>query len=246
MIWVLGGTSDAYEFSNYLGDTSHIVSLGTKEGMDYYNKENFIYKRMDQAQMEDFIKEYNIDLLVDLTHPFALEVSKNAKAAALSTSVPYERYERPALDYPETARVFSSYDQAFLYLKDYKGDLFVTTGVNMAHKFRQIQGENRYIYRVLPMVESVQKLHDIGINLKDIVAMVGPFSKELNIQLIKDYKLDGLIMKDSGDRGGSTEKIQACQETGIDLFIIQRSQTDIKQDVDQFYQVIEEKYLNKY
>lgn len=242
MIWVLGGTSDGLDFSNYLGSRPHIVSLGTREGQDYYDRDNFVFKRMGQDQMEDFIRDNKVSLVVDLTHPFALEVSANAKKASEKMQVPYERFERPSLTYPDSALVFDDYDQALEYLQTYKGDLLISTGVNMAHRFRQIQGSNRFVYRILPMVDSVTKVHDLGINLKDIIAMVGPFSKDLNIQIIKDFDLDGLIMKDSGAKGGSPEKIQACLETGIDLFIIKRDQEG--QVFDEFFQMIKDRYLD--
>ena len=93
----------------------------------------------------------------------------------------------------------------------------------MVHKYEEVKGDNRFIYRVLPMVESICRLHDLNVHIKDVIAMVGPFSIDLNIQLIKEFNADHMIMKDSGSSGGTNEKIAACMETGIVPIIIKRN-----------------------
>jgi precorrin-6A/cobalt-precorrin-6A reductase len=62
----------------------------------------------------------------------------------------------------------------------------------------------------------------LGIPPKDIIAMQGPFSKELNMAIIKSYEITGVISKDSGLEGGTEEKIAACIESKVPLILIKR------------------------
>ena len=77
MIWIIGGTSEGDCFSKRLGDTPHIITLGTREGLNYYSGANYQFKRMDFDEMKEFIREKNIHIVIDLTHPFAVNVSQN-------------------------------------------------------------------------------------------------------------------------------------------------------------------------
>ena len=54
--------------------------------------------------------------------------------------------------------------------------------------------------------------------------MQGPFSKEMNIEIIKKYDIDMLVTKDSGKVGGTIEKLEAAKEMGIPVIIISRPQ----------------------
>ena len=74
--------------------------------------------------------------------------------------------------------------------------------------------------------------------MKDIVAILGPFSKELNKALLNTFKADYCIMKDSGDVGGSLEKVLACRELGIKAIIIGRKDEEISIDLETIEKII--------
>lgn len=223
MIWVIGGTSEGEFFSKKLGDIPHIVTLGTKEGLNYYEGDNYQFNRMDYEQMRNFIKSENIDFVVDLSHPFAINVSHDAKRACRDECVEYHRFDRDVTEFGKNTIEFANYEECFEYLESFQGSVFITTGSNRVEDFEKIKGNNRFIYRVLPMVESITKLINLNIHIKDIVAMVGPFTKDLDIEMYKFLGVDCVVMKDSGDAGGTSEKIKACEELGIKSFVITRT-----------------------
>jgi precorrin-6A/cobalt-precorrin-6A reductase len=226
MIWIVGGTSEGEYFSEKLGSVPHILTLGTEEGETYYNNPHSLFMRMDEQKMEEFIKDKKIDMTVDLSHPFAVEVSENARKASESLKIPYYRYERDTTKPGKHTVVFKNYEEAFNYLKTWSGTLFVTTGSNKVSELEDARGENRFIYRILPMVKSIEKLSNLGIKLEDTVAMVGPFSVKLNEEMIKFFDADAMLMKDSGKAGGTEEKIEACENTGITSFLIAREENE--------------------
>lgn len=245
MIWIIGGTSEGEYLSKTLENIPHIITLGTEEGMKYYHRENYQYKRMSKEDMADFINDERIDLVIDLTHPFAVNVSRNAREVCQELEIPYKRYERPSIKGFEHTRAFESYDECFEYLdKNFKGTLFVTTGVNHVEYYEEVRNDNRFIYRVLPMIESVSKLVNLGVHIKDIVAMVGPFNEDIEKEFYKFYKADAVVMKDSGQRGGTLEKLKAAEELGLETFLIRREEAQDQSFVD-FVSEIKDLIANK-
>lgn len=238
MIWIIGGTSEGECFSKRLGDTPHIITLGTKEGLNYYTGENYHYKRMDFNQMKEFIKSEKIHLVIDLTHPFAVNVSHNAKKACKDEGIEYYRFERNVTEFGKNTIEFCTYEECFAFLMEYKGTVLMTTGSNRVEDFEKVRGGNRFIYRILPMVDSITKLNNLGVHIKDIVAMVGPFTKELDMEFYKFFKVDAVVMKDSGEAGGTDKKIEACEKLGIKSFVITRK----KESCKNFNEFIEEMF----
>ena len=75
--------------------------------------------------------------------------------------------------------------------------------------------DTRLIARMLPRQDNMEKCEELGIEQKNIVAMQGPFSKELNKALYNHYKVTLMITKESGKVGAVDEKLEAALEMGI-------------------------------
>lgn len=218
MIWVVGGTIESHILGKILEGTDHVITYATKDGLEL-SAGNAINKN---ESVEDFIVHNKIDYIVDVTHPFAINITKKVKEAAEKHSIPYLRYERVVSNYPEDAIVLENYEEAFDYLKGVRGTVFFTTGSNMAGEFEKVKGDNRFIYRILPTVDSVNKVRSLGVEIKDIIAMLGPFSEEMNYLMFKETKADFVVTKDSGKAGGIEEKFIATKKAGAKLIIITR------------------------
>ena len=52
--------------------------------------------------------------------------------------------------------------------------------------------------------------------------MQGPFSRELNEALIRQFQISAMVTKDGGISGGFPEKVQAARNTDIRLLVIRR------------------------
>ena len=227
MIWIIGGTSEAREIVDRIKDIDNfIVTVATDEGKEFINTKNLIVGRMSYEEMKEFCFKNNISLIVDLTHPYAKIVSENAKKLAKDIKIDYIRYIRPKANMSKTGIFFKSYEESYEYLKGVEATVFFTTGSKNIGDFEKVKGNNRFIYRVLPATESLEICKKYNIGMKDIVAVLGPFSKEYNIAMLKEYKPKYCIMKDSGNKGGTLEKIQACEELNIIPLIIDREEEE--------------------
>lgn len=224
MIWIIGGTSEARELVKKIHDLDDfIVTVATESGKEFLDIKNVHMGRMNLEEMKNFIDEKDISVLVDMSHPYAVVVSENAKKAAGDKGIKYIRYIREK-SHTSKGIYLDSYEEAYEYLKDLKGTVFFTTGSKNIKNFEKVRGNNRYIYRVLPAIESIEECKKNNIHLKDIVALLGPFSKEFNKIMFKEYNSDYVVMKDSGKKGGTLEKLRACEDLDITPIIINRKE----------------------
>jgi precorrin-6A/cobalt-precorrin-6A reductase len=98
----------------------------------------------------------------------------------------------------------------------------LTIGSRNLKKFT-VEIEKERIYpRILPLPNLIQDALDYGINLKNIIGMQGPFSREVNKALIKSFNIKYIVTKNSGKEGGIKEKIEAAEETGSQIIILER------------------------
>ena len=72
----------------------------------------------------------------------------------------------------------------------------------------------------------VKKCEDVGVLPKNIIAMQGPFSKNMNKAMIEQYDIKYLVTKQAGDTGGEREKIEAADEMGIDVVFLTRPKVE--------------------
>ncbi|MCK9443168.1 MAG: precorrin-6A/cobalt-precorrin-6A reductase [Tissierellaceae bacterium] len=67
---------------------------------------------------------------------------------------------------------------------------------------------------------------------RDIIAVLGPYSKEYNKAMFWEYNPKYCIMKDSGEKGGTLEKLLACEDLGIIPIVIGRESEEGIIDLD--------------
>ncbi|GIW48628.1 MAG: hypothetical protein KatS3mg079_104 [Caloramator sp.] len=111
-----------------------------------------------------------------------------------------------------------------IYIKTKKGNFLFTIGSRNIHIFEGERGDRRYIYRILPSVESINECLNNNIDIDRIIALKGPFSVEFNMAILKEYKIDYIVMKNSGVFGGTVEKIKAAKNLGVVPLVIDREE----------------------
>ena len=95
MIWIIGGTCETVELVEKIrGKMEYIITAATEAEREFLDDENLIVCRMDEKEVENFIHHNSIDVVVDLSHPFATEITKIAREAAEKFNIDYIRYVR--------------------------------------------------------------------------------------------------------------------------------------------------------
>lgn len=239
----MGGTKDSVEIGKKLRDLGDLFILytsttdyGGKLGEEFANK--VITKPLDKNELKEVIKKYNIDILVDATHPFAINASKNAIEVCKELNIKYVRFERKEekINHPNIIYVKDFEEAARLAKKANK--VFHMAGIKNLKMVVDIVGKDKVIARVLPI--SVSEALKI-LPQKQIVAMYGTFSKELNKYLIRDYNCDVIITKDSGESGGFKEKVYGALEAEAKVIVVERPKIDYPvcfDDIDELIKYI--------
>ncbi len=224
MIWLIGGTSDATHIAEQLLSLNHklIVTVVSEQGrLACKGLECSVFVgAMDADRMGAFIREHDVEQIVDASHPFAQNVSENALIAAQKAKLNYVRYERPLKRY-SSAMYVNSYEEAVDFLSSRDGNVLLTTGSRMLQKFSPLKTDRLFV-RVMPCREGLEACEVLGISMKQILAFNGQVSTELNYQIIREFNIRYVVSKDSGDAGALPEKVTAAERAGIPIIIIER------------------------
>ena len=119
-----------------------------------------------------------------------------------------------------------------------RGNILLTTGSKELGAFSAIEPQRLYP-RVLPSHESLSACEAAGIPHRNILAMQGPFSQELNEALIRQYHIAWVVTKDGGAAGGFPEKARAAETTGAELIVLCRPE-DQGEDLASIVKLCEE------
>lgn len=179
--------------------------------------------RMTAQEMETLFRREQFDLVIDATHPYASVVTENIVAACAAVEVEYLRLLRTGAALPEGAVFVRDIEEAVAYLDGVQGNILLTTGSKELHRFASLRDFGERVYaRVLPMEESLQLCRSAGVKNAHILAMQGPFSREMNLAMLCAVNAGYLVTKDSGTTGGFEEKILAAHEAGAVPVVIGR------------------------
>lgn len=226
MIWVIGGTKDSRDFiESFPFKEKLVVTTATEYGgklLENIEDIKVFCKRLDLEGMNKFIEENSINKIIDLSHPYAEEVSRNAIECSRVKEIDYIRFERENLVSEDGVIEFSELEFMIKYLESLEGNILVTLGSNNLHKFENIKNKSNIYFRILPKWEMIKKAEDLGVLPKNIIAMQGPFSKELNIAMMRQLNIKYIVSKKGGNTGGEREKIESAKDIGAISIMLSR------------------------
>ncbi|WP_050639817.1 MULTISPECIES: precorrin-6A reductase [Clostridia] len=233
-ILLFAGTSEGRMLAEFLGTLSApaFVSTATEYGMECVEGIQNIQVtagRMDEEAISGFIRENQIRFVIDATHPFARLATENIQNACKRSGAGYIRCLRDASGTGGAAGsyrnmvIVNSVAEAVEFLKTREGRIFISTGSKELKLYTAIDHyKERCFARVLSTKESVEESVALGFKGSHLIAMQGPFSKELNTAMLKYTGADYFVTKESGKAGGFEEKLEAARETGVTLVVVGR------------------------
>lgn len=231
-VLVFGGTSEGRKLAEIFNANNRkcTICVATDYGEKLLPKSenvNVICGRMDCNEICMLLGEDNkYSYVIDATHPYASVISENARNACIKTNTAYLRLLRSKTDsniYNDGIKIFPDALQAAKYLDKTTGRILLTTGSKELPVFcGEIRDKSRITARVLPSAKAIEACNNAGLEGRQIIAMHGPFSKEINTAIIKQTGAAFIVTKESGNAGGFQEKIDAARETGIEVILIKR------------------------
>ncbi|SDP61205.1 cobalt-precorrin-6A reductase [Clostridium gasigenes] len=237
MIGFILGTSEGKKFLSLINEYTEdiIVSTATEYGgelLSDYKVKHINTKPLDKDGLNKLIKDFNIKVLVDASHPYAEIVSKNAMESCKESNIEYIRYERLGVLSKENSKNIirvKSYEELETVINNIPGNILNTTGSKNIGKILRLNIENRVIHRILPSWQILKEVLELGVEVSDVVAIKGPIGYELNKGFIYQDNIKAIITKDSGVQGGVLEKLKATTDTNIKLIVIEKTRIEYGQ-----------------
>ncbi|CAM4376858.1 precorrin-6A reductase [Paenibacillus alkaliterrae] len=235
MILTLCGTSDARELAVRIKASGYplLASVVTDNAAKSLDEAGIAVRtgRLASEQMIELLRESNCKAVVDASHPFAEEAHRNAMRAAQEAGLPYIRFERSSLVYDDhpMLTVVSSYEEAALEAQRLKGSVMLTTGSKTLAIFAKhlLQDPDiRLVARMLPRKDNMELCEQLGIEQKNIIALQGPYSSDLNEALYRKFGTTVMITKESGKTGAVDEKVNAALAMDIHVILISRPELE--------------------
>ena len=224
---VFAGTTEGYEISCFLSENQLpvLACVATEYGSKSLQENSCLHVqagRLDEQQMRNLFFREKPELVLDATHPYAAEVTQNIRKACEETGVSYTRILRTGSEQQNAVYVRDA-KEAAEYLKGTEGNVLLTTGSKELAVFTSVSDYNKRLFaRVLSLPSVIESCQALGFEGRNLIAMQGPFSKELNQAMLEQYQCKYLVTKDSGKAGGFLEKIQAAEALGVTAVIIGR------------------------
>lgn len=263
-ILIFGGTTEGRVLAEELTRCGHqvTVSVATQLGAEELSGIpcTVWQGRMDEQEMTARIRAFN--LVIDATHPYAEVVSRYIRTACEETGIPLRRVLREASadictgadpmntdaaagissadDSSDTVCIYvDSCKAAAEYLQEHPGNVLVATGSKALRDYACVAPERLYP-RVLPTHEALDICEEMRIPHRNILALQGPFTLEMNVAMLQQYDISWLVTKDGGKAGGFNEKWQAAQQTGAHLILVGRP-ADQGESMEQLLRELESK-----
>jgi precorrin-6x reductase len=227
---IFGGTTESRQLAEFCARTRIrvLVCVATDLGEQTATGlpgVSYRVGRLDRAGVAALLAEAAPRMVVDATHPYASAVTSNVAAACADLGLAYLRVRRPESEVAlgDGAQRFADLAALVEWLNQRDSIIFATTGAKEAAALTGVNGyQDRIILRVLPVPKGIQACLDLGYPSTHLVAMRGPFGRELNAAMFRHYAAKILVSKDSGEPGGFADKLAAAEDCGMACAVLAR------------------------
>lgn len=229
-IFLMAGTEDGRKLAEFLSRHGHevtasVVSEYGRKLLEQHAGISINDRKLDAGELAKVLRDGNFEAVVDASHPYAVGASQNAVTAADMTKTSYIRFERlNGICGGENVYRVDGYEAAAIKAAELGRNIYLTIGSRNLKTFVEAPALKDCIItaRILPTAEVLAECERLGLTPKQIVAMQGPFSTELNVELFKHAGAEVIVTKDSGKIGGADTKIAAAEILKLPAVIIDR------------------------
>ncbi|MBH69108.1 MAG: cobalt-precorrin-6A reductase [Rhodospirillaceae bacterium] len=224
-ILLLGGTGDAYDVAEYLLEIPEIDVITSLAGATKTPRRpvgQFRIGGFGGAEgLSLYLKQEKIDFIIDATHPFAAQITRNAGVAARLSEVPIAYLVRRAWN-QEKGDVWHpvpSVEAAVAKLcelsESKSENVFLSIGRKEIEKFTEL-GSLQFIIRSVDKPSVVDNMSNAT-----WIKGRGPFKYKQEYSLLKKSRIAVLVAKNSGGISGAM-KLRAARSLKLPVILIQR------------------------
>jgi len=230
-IWLIGGTSESVTVAQILltHNFSVVVTVATESAIKLYGSHPnlmVVSGKIAPEDMKSFVLQHQVKVIIDASHPFAVNVSQGAMISSQKYHIPYLRYDRPSIPTHDQVIEFSSYESLLdsQYLRGKR--VLLTVGCQPLSFFENYHQESTLFTRVLPYPDSLNQAYQAGFKCDRIIALRPPINYQLEKALWQNWDIETVVTKAGGKAGGQNIKQKLAQELNIPLVVISRPTLD--------------------
>ncbi len=175
--------------------------------------------------MAQLVRSQRINLIIDATHPYAVQISHNAVTTASKCGIPCWRLQRPCWEQQngDNWQTFQDWETLTGHLMAYRR-VFLSHGQLSRQQLEILSRirtpDQQFIIRTaapitLDLPKWIQPLE-----------MIGPFDFQDELALLQDLAIEAIVSKNSGS-SATYGKIQAARELGVPVLMLQRPELPV-------------------
>lgn len=223
-ILILGGTSEARHLALRLLADARFDALLSFAGRTEKLADPGVPFRVGgfggAAGLAAYLEREGFDVLLDATHPFAAQISRNAAQAAQQSGLPLARLEPPAwsagpgdrwLDAPDMAAAAQALNGGSLGAAPRR--VFLSIGRLEVEAFAAAPAHD-YLIRAVDRFEP-------ALPRARVIAARGPFALRDELELLQRERIELLVSKNAGT-SSTRAKIDAARELGLPVLMVAR------------------------
>ena len=216
MILVFGGTTEGRKAVEVLEEAGNTYFYSTKTGEQDITLHHGIRLdgALDAEAMRMCCRQHEIRLMVDAAHPFATQLHQTITEVASDMQIHVIRYER----------IYPPRDPSITWIDDYSQvptdihSLLATTGVQSISKLKWLEAKGiKVIYRILNRDSSIQLAHQQGASDEQLC-----FYPQM-------VEAETMLIKESGESGGFSEKVEEAKAQGMRIIALKRPESTQKE-----------------
>ncbi|NJR38679.1 MAG: cobalt-precorrin-6A reductase [Leptolyngbyaceae cyanobacterium CSU_1_4] len=218
-VLILGGTGDAVELANRAAEIPGIEVISSLAGRTQNPLNPGGVVRIGgfggAAGLAHYLRDRQIHLLIDATHPFAAQITWNAAIAAKEVGIPHLMLIRPAWEKTTGDRWIEVENNAVAATVLPAQRIFLTIGRQELSVFAH-RSDCWFLMRMID-----PPAPDTRVPNGKILLERGPFELADERSLLQNYDIGAIVSKNSG--GDATyAKIIAARELKIPIVMVQR------------------------
>lgn len=167
-----------------------------------------------------YLRAQRVSHVIDATHPFAAQMSRNAIDACAALGLPLLAMERPAwqaLAGDQWLHV-ADMDAAAQALTPQMRRVFLAIGRKQLAAFAPRAAQHHFVLRVIDQTEEALPL---PASRCELLIARGPFALDDERALLQRHAIDAIVSKNAG--GADTyAKIEAARELGLPVIMVDR------------------------
>ncbi|MDO4163692.1 MAG: cobalt-precorrin-5B (C(1))-methyltransferase CbiD [Bacteroides sp.] len=231
MILILGGTTEGRIAVKTLEEAGKPFYYSTKGDEQEVAMHNGIRLQggMNEAELKDFCRTYDIRLMIDAAHPFAEQLHRTVEQVSVSIDIPVIRFERiyPPRDEKHICWCDDYTDAMHHIRQDGISILLALTGVQSIRKLKPLwkdedESHCRCLFRILERDSSREIARREGFPEENLCYYHAGEDEQKVLQRLHPY---AILTKESGLSGGFCEKVEAAQALNIRIYALRRPET---------------------